>query len=263
MAEREQPGPARGGTRPLVRDYSFLAVGALAVCALVLFSEVPGVWGLLPALLGLAGVVLRWGMAPGLYLMTLVAILLINRSRYPVWYRSSPVTDLVLATASLVYVAAQMRLQTLVRHGVPPDARRRRRPPGSRVVGRWFVPVKAEPRSGARAGTGELLLLLAGAPVFTLVAYLLWLRLAFEPPPDMTGLPPALWQVVVVLWGMAIGLALAYTFLSYLGRARASPEESALFLQDQLWAATRGEQRRMNRWLVWARLRRQRKEERS
>jgi hypothetical protein len=32
-----------------------------------------------------------------------------------------------------------------------------------------------------------------------------------------------------------------------------------LFLQDELWKETRGEQRRINRWRAWARLR-QRKE---
>jgi hypothetical protein len=30
-----------------------------------------------------------------------------------------------------------------------------------------------------------------------------------------------------------------------------------VYLQDQLWSATRGEQRRIQRWLAWARLKRE------
>jgi hypothetical protein len=36
-------------------------------------------------------------------------------------------------------------------------------------------------------------------------------------------------------------------------------EEATLFLQDVLWKETRGEQRRLNRWSAWARLRHNRK----
>jgi hypothetical protein len=35
----------------------------------------------------------------------------------------------------------------------------------------------------------------------------------------------------------------------------------AAMVLNQLWTATRGEQRNINRWATWARLRRQRKEE--
>jgi hypothetical protein len=31
-----------------------------------------------------------------------------------------------------------------------------------------------------------------------------------------------------------------------------SPEEAALYLQDELWRQTRREQARLNRWLAWA-----------
>ena len=79
--------------------------------------------------------------------------------------------------------------------------------------------------------------------------------------------PPAwlddlhMWRALLVVWLMGIALAGAYSFLAYLGRAQASAEESLLYLQDQLWTEMRGEQRRINRWVVWRRLRTQRKEE--
>jgi hypothetical protein len=259
-------GEEKGRNRPLVRDYTFLALGALALCGMVLYFDGPGIWGLLPVLLGMIGVLVRWGAAPALYLVTLLVVLILPDRL--LWLLGAPsghrgeveLTDVVLAAASLIYVAAQMRLQSLVRHGVPPDLRRKRRLLSPRLVGRWFLPGQPTHRSGA-AGGGELLLLLIAAPGFALVAWLLWMRLALEPSPEPGSLPPVLWQIVVIVWAMVIGLAGMHAFLGYLGRARASPEESTVFLQDQLWGATRGEQRRINRWLVWARLRRQRKEE--
>jgi hypothetical protein len=244
----------------LVRDYSFLALGALAVSGLILYTEGLGVLGLTPVVIGLSGILLRWGAAPGLYLVTLVGTLVVA-AEMRVQPVSSPIITLLLAAASLVYVAAQMRLQTLVRHGVPPDPRRRLRPPGRRLLGRWFLPAEASPRSGTQASGAEVILLLASAPVFALAAYLATNWLTRRSDPTLDVMDPRLWQMILVVWATAITLALAWTFLAYLGRTHASVEESRLFLQDQLWTATRGEQRRINSWLVWKRLRRQRKGE--
>jgi hypothetical protein len=261
MAPNDEPPLL--GMRPLVRDYSFLAIGALAVCGMILYFQGPGVWGLVPVLIGLLGVLLRWGMAAGLYLVALAGWLIANALWAPPQWRlpPSPMTDLMLAAASLAYVAAQMRLQTLTRHGVPPDPRRELRPPGKRMAGRWFLPGPPTGRTATGASAGEVIVLLASIPIFALAAYLLWVRLAGKRGPDPGSLPAPLWQCIVVVWVVAILVAVGYTVLSYLERILAGPQESALYLQDQLWTATRGEQRRINRWLVWARLRRQRKEE--
>jgi hypothetical protein len=105
---------------------------------------------------------------------------------------------------------------------------------------------------------GQLLLLV---PIFLSAAYILWAWLVSSLPPDWYDWGPPTWQVVVLIWGGAIMVMAAWAFLAYLGRNQASPEESLLFLQDQLWAATRGEQRQINREIVRSRLRRQRKEE--
>jgi len=51
--------------------------------------------------------------------------------------------------------------------------------------------------------------------------------------------------------------------LAYTKRALASSPENLLFLLEQLWRETRREQSRANRWLTWARLRAQRRKERS
>ena len=71
----------------------------------------------------------------------------------------------------------------------------------------------------------------------------------------------ALWQGVLVLWLAVLGLLLASAVLGYLRRLRAPLAENLLYLQDQLWRETRGEQSLLNRWLTWARLRAQKRKE--
>ena len=99
------------------------------------------------------------------------------------------------------------------------------------------------------------------APLFFAMAYLLWTWIGVFSPPAWYDLPPSLWPIVVLIWAGVIVLALVWTYLAYIGRTLASEEESLLFLQDQLWAETRGEQRQINRAVAWTRLRRQKKEE--
>jgi hypothetical protein len=121
------------------------------------------------------------------------------------------------------------------------------------------------PTTGAvrtAAAPGEVVALLAAAPAFVAAAFLLWVRLSVEPGPGWLKGSENVWHAMLLVWGMALVLTAAYAFLSYLARSQAGPEESLLYLQDQLWAATRGEQRRMNRWVVWRRLRAGRKGER-
>ncbi len=266
MAQAD-PNKESPAGRPLVRDYTAVALAALAVCGLILYFERLGPWGLVVVLVGLVGVLLRWGLAAGLFLALLTFFLLFEPrlafSPYRYRPRGSDMTDLGLAVAVLVYVAAQLRLQTLTRFAVPPDPRRQLRPPGKRVRGRWILPAEPAQRTTAEGNPGEVVLLLLGAAAFGVVASLLWFRLASETPPLWSDFPPALWRTIVVVWGTVLALAAMYAFLGYLRRSHAGRDESLLYLQDQLWAATRGEQRRINRWLAWARLRKQRKEEAS
>ena len=64
-----------------------------------------------------------------------------------------------------------------------------------------------------------------------------------------------LWRVALVVWAAVVLLLVASALLAYLRSLLAGPQEGLLFLQDQLWAQTRGEQRQVWRWLTWARLR--------
>ena len=71
----------------------------------------------------------------------------------------------------------------------------------------------------------------------------------------------ATWHLLVLIWLGSLVLMGASAVLAYVERAQAGPEESLLYLQDQLWTQTRGEQRRIHRWMVWLRLRRQKQQE--
>ena len=77
---------------------------------------------------------------------------------------SSAIIDLLLASVTMIYVAGSTRLMSLVRHTIPQDARRSRKPPGSRVRGRWLLPKAATSRSGVGIPSGEVVVLLLGSP---------------------------------------------------------------------------------------------------
>jgi hypothetical protein len=259
-ADATKPDKERKGS--LVRDYTLITLASLAVVFLLLYAEGPGVWALVPVLIAAIGVLGRWSSGPPLFLVTLVFLtLLSNWLNGKPWNGESPVFDVVLALTILGYVAGHYRLCSAASHAVPPDRRRERRPPAPRARGRWLLPAEPTKRTTAGAQGGELLQFLVTLPVFALVAALLWVRLRIEEMPQPSRLPDVVWQFFVVIWAVATLLLIARGFLGYLGRARASREESLLYLQDQLWTQTRGEQRRIARWLAWARLRAQKKKE--
>jgi hypothetical protein len=62
----------------------------------------------------------------------------------------------------------------------------------------------------------------------------------------------------LLAWAIAMPLIAVSTVLGYQRWRRRTPNESLLFLQETLWTETRRDQRRLNRWLAWGKLRRQR-----
>jgi hypothetical protein len=91
--------------------------------------------------------------------------------------------------------------------------------------------------------------------------------------PHVSGNPPTgnqhldlyvrVWRLVVLAWTLILGAITCRGLLAFLARGRRRPDEALMFLQDSFWRDTRGEQRRLFRWLAWARLRakRRRKEQ--
>lgn len=226
-----------------VRNYELFALGALAILGLTLLQRGYGAWSLLPLATGGIGVFLRWALAPVILLLALWFQLFDHWIVGYGAYRNWDLSDLLQSAAVLGYVSAQFRLLGLTQSLIPPDPRVRQRvidKPAQRVV-----------------PAPEITRLLIAVAGWTVAAVFFWTQL----PDDWNdlGLPAALWRLILLLWLLAVGLYLAQGLFSYLGRERMTPEEATLFLQDQLWAELRGEQRRSARWLAWARLRYQRR----
>src|SRR5262249_31389899 len=74
------------------------------------------------------------------------------------------------------------------------------------------------------------------------------------------GFPAPVWRAILMTWIAGAILYVIFSLLHYGSRGNMRPDEAMLFLQDELWKETRGEQRRINRWRAWARLRQRRKD---
>jgi hypothetical protein len=266
-----------------VRNYTFLCLVALLGVLLLLMVALPRAgpfWILLPVLVGLAGVLLRWRYAPLLFLLTLGGVLYVAavlqapyRGTTPV-VRPSPGTDLLLAVAALAYVAGHYRLQSLVKAVFPSDPRRvqPRRRPGVAAPARRPSPRVPERRSPGLASPGELAWLLLALPSWGLLALIAYRMLLLRDAPDLFGndaaasdwadypgmqaLVDMLWRGRLLLWVLGSGTLVFSGIIGYVAWGRASRAEAEVFLHDTVWRETRREQRLLYSWRVWARWRR-------
>lgn len=229
---------------PAALQRGALAYLILCLCALLLLYQVledrgAGNWAFFPVLVGAAGVFLRWGAAPLLLIAAVVGTMLVESNRLLFFSTAAfRVPDFLLCAAVLAYAQAHYRL-TLRRSPFPgeksPPAVQRRQEDGP------FIP------------STELGLLLLSLPVWAGLAQLVWPLL-----PQRAGNPGLIvpvWRVVAMLWLMGGTGLVSAAVLDYWYRRRMSVEEATLYLQDTLWRETRGEQRRINRWSAWARIR--------
>ena len=278
MSERDIDADA--DQHPGARAYALLCLAALAVMVMALVLRRPDPWALLPALVGGLALLFRWRGGPLLVLLAVVVLLWtwwrginpgwlvfalvtwvrrllfaewVGHLRLPVPNRQPPrailpLSDLLLALSLLAYAAGHYRLQGLVLRLFPPDPRRRREPSPP-------TPRRAPRLVTAQEIAGMLVALAACGGL----AYLFWSWLRGRET-DLE-VPDAVWQGILVLWLLGGGVLAVAGLLRYLALRRLTAPEASLFLQDVLWRETRGEQRRLNRWLAWAWLRRQRREQ--
>jgi hypothetical protein len=282
----EAPAPEDAG----VRNYTFLCLVALLVVLLALLVMLPRwgpMWVLLPVLVGLASLLLRWRAGPLVFLTVLGGVLYIASAlRAPLrpgaLVPAPPsVMDLLLAGAVLAYVAGHYRLQALVKFLFPRDPRRAATGAGPPRVRRPPTRVP-EQRSRGLASPGELVWLLLALPSWALLAVIAYRLLVPNEPLDFFGENPGyassewpeyearlsvgvlaelLWRGRALLWVLGVGVLFVSGVLSYLAWNPKRRAEAEVFLQDTAWRETRREQRRINSWLVWARLRRGRGKE--
>lgn len=255
------PDPAQD---PAARNYIFICLAAMVVLLVVLLYQGLGTGSLIPVLVGIMGVVTRWRIGPLLLIVALAGLYYIEMIRYygivrPPEFETPELSDVLLGGAVVVYAAAHYRLQGLL-HEIVPRAPSR---PGRRQ-GALHDP-QPEPSAcrSTRAVPESELAWLFCVPGWAAAAVVLWLAL---PAPvsylaTHVELRPQDWQAGLLVWSLGVGLLVLNSFVNYAGFRRLGAAEARLVLQDVAWRETRREQGRINRWLAWARLRRQRREE--
>jgi hypothetical protein len=261
------------------RHYALLCLLMLLVLTVQFVERMPDVWSVLPLLFGAAFLFVRWRDGP-LVVLFLVAWLLASEGYYGVvrdvlhdllnedfshFARQSRVEalfdDFLVAGAFLVYAVSYYRYLGFTRHLFPPDPRERTYAEAGFAERRRRL---EEPqRRGPDTVTArEFLLLALALPLCLGGAWLLWNWLA-DVETRSYVFETVLASALKLLYLFGIPLLLFRAAVAYANQCRAHRGENAQFLQDQLWRETRREQGRVNRWLTWARLRAQRREERT
>jgi len=245
---------------PGLSHYLIVGLVSLSVIWLVLLRrEVTPAATLFPVLVGILGITIRWRLAPAILLATLALCL---KLEYPVRSEGSfRLTDFVLCGATLAYLMAQYRLQSLMDHIFPIDSRRREGPP------RWHVgflslryqpEIAKERRPAKLVSREEIGMLILGSGLWAALAQAGWNW--FPSSWGNPGFPPHVWRAILLTWIGGACLYVVFSLLHYWSRRHMTVDEAMLFLQDEFWKETRGEQRRINRWRAWARIRQERKD---
>jgi hypothetical protein len=264
------------------RAYAVICLVALLLVVVLMMLDGMGVWSVLPMLIGGAAFLLRWRSGPALVLFVFLWMAptrfahgleadtfvswMINQGSASGFRAGRPLDlsatleDVILCAALLTYAAACYRALGLSHSIFPADFRGMRMPVREqRKRASKPSPTPPVPRPAQAVSPSELPILLVALSAAILVGLLVWFLSGYVPPE--LGLSPAAWRNVVYFWVFVILVSLCVAFFRYLGRRGAPTEENLLYLQDQLWRATRQEQSALNRWLVWARLRWQRRKE--
>jgi hypothetical protein len=244
---------------PGISHYLVVGLVSVSVIWLVLMRrEISIGLTLFPVLAGTLGLTIRWRLAPAIMLTTLAVCLKLEYVR-----RSEGnfrLTDVVLCGATLAYLIAQYRLQSIMDHVFPIDSRRREGPPRWHVgllTLRYQPEIAKERRSPQLVTREEIGMLILVSIFWAALAQVFWNVFPWQlGNPDF---PPRVWRAILLTWFAGASLYVVFNLLQYWSRKQMSPDEAMLFLQDELWKETRREQRRSGRWLAWTCLRLKRK----
>lgn len=254
--------------QPLPRFYLLSVIGAILILALLLAERgLPGNAVFLALIAGL-GVVWKSRFVPVLVLALVVLLVIARHEGYDLvsgffkviipfgqyrvfWrpYTPTPLLEVVLALAVLVYIQGAFRLIGLLDAALPGEGRTRaeRRTPSPREPGR------VDATEGIQ-GLGVLL-------VVAILATGTWVVVSNAAP--ALDLPRDAWRVLLLTWLLATPVIVVTTVARILFWRNAPPEVQRLYLQETLWRETRVEQTTINRWLTAARLKAQKAKERS
>lgn len=258
---------------PGVKNYLFAGLAALAMVFVVLFQNGSDLGGLLVAIIGVAGLVVRWAAAPYLFVVILVYFIVFPlgvpdpgiSNPAEIRYGRFRVADMVLVFSAVVYLACQFRVFGLVKQAVPFD----RTPRNGEQPAR---------RPAALIPTGEITRLLYLAAGVVLAGQFLWLfatgvevnagstfplrvaaprRLPFDPDESPATLSPVASRFVLLTGVVFFGTLLARLVFGYWRLRVMGPAEAAMVVQEAGWNETRREDVRVAKWRARARAERE------
>ena len=235
---------------PAVRDYRLASLVCLCVLAMSLWQEGFEAWALLPLIPGLLSLLLLSSAGP-IFVLVLLGLLYGIGSRLGLGTSESWWNSGLLIAACLGYTACHWRLLSLTKQAVPSDPRWAKAPAHPHLKGRWFQREQASVRSVQQTNAGEWLVLLTQASIFPLLGLGGLLLLATEMSVGTPqGVSRTLWGLLWLAWTVLGLLGGGYALFTLLRWYHLSRAEAELFLQDELWSATRGPQRRIQATIV-------------
>jgi hypothetical protein len=165
------------------------------------------------------------------------------------------IQDVTLCAAVLAYVGGHYRLLSLWRAILPLDPRQRYHRGAHTIVPLGRIgKIAPQHRPAGLLSRAELAWFVLQLPVFTLLAQGVWIALSVRR--DVQQLPIRWLQFLQVAWGIAVVVFLAAQLFRFWRLVQIDPLTARVLLQEELWHETRGEQRRVGRWLAWWKRRR-------
>ncbi len=243
------PKGKSGALAITVRHYQALCGLALAAIFLVRIQQtstampIALVTNLFIVLIGTLGILYRVRLSPIFVLIALAVPSLAEQhhsnENFGPDFRSLrfDVTDVLLSAAMLTYLIGQYRLHGLWFGVLPSDPRQT---------------VEQQARREASLSAAELVGLIFPVLAFALLAE--FVSRLLQQHWTFLDVQPRSQQLLAVAWAISLALFLGAHAFRYWRRQQMDHVSAQLLLQDALWNETRGEQRRVNRWLAWKKL---------
>ena len=250
--------------QPAARSYLFIGLAALIVYYTQMFEPYGDLGTLLAVVIALPGLMARWVISPGLFLI-ITSYLLYDPDfdrlrdslygpksvpgRYP-RFTELGLPEILLAASILTYLIAQFRLLSLAHQSMPDDPPPRRK----------GQPEPAIPRRPAGLfADREIVLMFWLVPICVLAGGFAWEFIFRDQGRRLGrswGIEQPFARLMLFAWIFITGAIVANVALRYLALRRMSRREARLLLQDMFWQETRREQERIYRWRRWQRQRR-------
>ncbi len=229
--------------------YGFVCGTALIVIGLILIRRGMFPVALFPVGAGFLGLFFRWRIAPVLVIGITGSCLIRAEDGLGNGHIAPgaivEIQTWILCSAVVTYVLAHYRLQALSGAIFPGDRRGKKTKAPKTLLER--------PRLGSTVGTGEVALLVLVLPFVTFAALLL-LRV-LPPSHETLGFDRTGWPTLVLIWILALGVTLLHAVLSYVGLRNLTIAAARTYLQDLQWLELRRDLRRIQRWRLRSRFR--------